>query len=81
MNLAQAVEGVQDAPASELSVHSCAIGRKFMTLRLRAIYNIVLFGRLVRPVYALNAASIRQTENLLYAYFRIHLTMDALALC
>ena len=48
--------------------------------RIRAVLDFVLFSRLVRPVYAFYAVSVRQTEILLQAYFRFHLTMDTLAL-
>ena len=47
--------------------------------RVRAVLDFALFSKLVRPIYAFYAVSVRQTESLLRAYFILHLTMDALA--
>ena len=49
-------------------------------LEIRAVLDFVLLWKLVRFKYALYAVSVRQTEVLPQASFRLHLTMDALAL-
>ena len=50
-------------------------------LEIRAVQDFVLFRKLVHFKYALYAVSVRQTEALLRASFRLRLTTEALALC
>ena len=52
----------------------------YLRLEIRAVLDFVLFRKLVRFKYALYTVSVRQTEALPQASFRLHLTMDALAL-
>ena len=49
-------------------------------LEIRAVLDFVLLWKLVRFKYALYAVSVRQTEVLPQASFRLRLTTDALAL-
>ena len=49
-------------------------------LEIRAVLDFILLWKLVRFKYALYAISVRQTEALPQASFRLHLTVDALAL-
>ena len=47
-------------------------------LRVRSVLDFALFGKLVRPEYALYAVSVRRAGSLLRTSFRFHLTMDTL---
>ena len=50
-----------------------------LQFKVRSVLDFVLFGKLVRPAYALYVISVRQTGILLRASFRFHLAMDTLA--
>ncbi|MDD3154364.1 MAG: hypothetical protein PHS41_05805, partial [Victivallaceae bacterium] len=48
--------------------------------KIRVVLDFVLFGKLVRLVYALYAISVCQVGIFRWASFRFHLAMDTLAI-